>query len=155
MTMNVQLRRDTNGRLVAIDEAGGVHTGVEPVRAFPITDPDAWIALVDAQGHEVMTITNPADLSHESHELLLQELAAREFLPRIEKVIRVSDHRDPQHWHVVTDRGRVEFLLRNTDDIRRLGPHRAILVDMHGVRYYIPNSQQLDAASQRILSRYL
>ena len=38
---------------------------------------------------------------------------------------------------------------------RRLGPHRAILVDMHGVRYYIDDSRQLDAKSRRILSQYL
>ena len=30
-----------------------------------------------------------------------------------------------------------------------------ILVDMHGVRFYIPDSRQLDPKSRRILSQYL
>ena len=41
------------------------------------------------------------------------------------------------------------------EDIRRLGPTRAILVDMHGVRYYVDDSRQLDAKSRRILTQYL
>ena len=54
-----------------------------------------------------------------------------------------------------TDRGPVQFLLGDSDDIRRLGPHRAILLDVHGGRYYIADSRQLDPRSQQILARYL
>lgn len=154
-TAKINLHRDAAGRLVLTDEAGVVHLGIEPIRAFPITDPDGWITLADGQGREVATIENLADLLPETRAIVLQELADREFLPRIERVIRVNDDRDPQRWEVVTDRGPIELLLRNSDDIRRLGPHRAILVDMHGVRFYVPDSRLLDAASQRILSRYL
>ena len=55
----------------------------------------------------------------------------------------------------VTDRGPVRFLLDDSDDIRRLGPHRAILLDVHGGRYYVTDSRQLDPRSQQILARYL
>ena len=148
-----QLHRDESGRLVLTDDAGS-HV-VEPIRAFPVSDPERWISLVDSHGHELVGIPDLNSLPRETSELIRSELAQREFLPRIEKVIKVVDNKEPEVWDVVTDRGPVRFLMRNSDEIRRLGPHRAILLDMYGVRYYIADSRQLDAHSQRILSKYL
>jgi hypothetical protein len=154
-TPEVRLDRDALGRLVYFDEQGVIHVGVEPVRAFPLTDPMRWITLLDGRGKELVEIAELVDMPEKIRELIQRELADREFLPQITRVLRVADDRQPVRWSVETDRGNVEFLLRNTDDIRHLGPHRAILVDMHGVRYYVPDSRQLDAHSQRILSRYM
>jgi hypothetical protein len=151
---SIVLCRDSSGRLVLTDGQGRVHASVEPVRAFPISDPDRLISLLDGRGREVALIDNLADLPGEAAGLIRQELADREFLPRIERIVRVKTHKEPHEWDVVTDRGRVQFLLRD-DDIRRLGPTRAILVDMHGVRFYVPDSRLLDAKSRRILSQYL
>ena len=41
------------------------------------------------------------------------------------------------------------------NDVRRLGANRILLVDTHGIRYLIPDASRLDAASRRILERYL
>jgi len=125
------------------------------VRAFPLSDPERWIALVDTHGHELVTIDDLAKLPAEARQLILSELNGREFLPRIERVVRVQDAKEPEIWDVITDRGPVQFLLGDSDDIRRLGPHRAILLDVHGGRYYIADSRQLDPRSQQILARYL
>jgi hypothetical protein len=149
-----RLHRDPSGRLVFADDHGNVHVGVEPVRAFPISEPDRLISLLDRRGQEIAAINDVADLPAEAAELIRQELADREFLPRIVRVVRVLTSKEPHVWDVITDRGPVQFLLRE-DDIRRLGPTRAIFVDMHGVRFYIPDSRQLDAKSRRILSQYL
>lgn len=153
-TPRFQLHRDSRGRLVLSDEDGQDHVGVEPVRAFPISDPDHWISLVDSRGREVACVADLADLPANHIELIVQELADREFLPQIERIVNVVDSKEPYIWDVQTDRGPVQFLMRE-DEIRRLGPTRAILVDMHGVRYYIPDSRRLDAKSQRILTQYL
>ena len=150
-----RLHRDAAGRLVLTDEQGEIHVGIEPVRSFPISEPMRWLSLLDRGGRELAAIPNLDELPADLRGLILEELADREFLPRIERVIRVLTHKEPHEWEVVTDRGPVKFLLRDTDDIRHLGPTRAILVDMHGVRFYIPDSRQLDARSQRILSQYL
>ncbi len=150
----IALDRDASGRLVFTGSDGAAHVGVAPVRTFPISDPERWIALLDGHGREVAAISDLADLPAATAELVRQELAQREFLPRIERVVHVRTNKEPHEWDVITDRGPVQFLLRD-DDIRRLGPTRAILVDMHGVRYYIADSQQLDAKSRRILSQYL
>jgi Domain of unknown function (DUF1854) len=150
-----RLHRDVAGRLVFTDSAGREHVGVEPVRAFPLSDPERFITLIDNHGREVVTIDNLAELPGESRQLIAAELADREFLPRIERVVRVQDAKEPEIWDVVTDRGPVRFLLGDSEEIRRLGPHRAILLDVHGGRYFIPDSRQLDPRSQHILTRYL
>jgi hypothetical protein len=150
----IALQRDAAGRLIFTDTRGHRHIGVEPIRSFPITDPEKLIAIVDSHGREITSIDNLAELPPEIASLIRQELSDREFLPRIERIVRVKRHKEPHEWDVITDRGQVQFLLRD-DDIRRLGPTRAILVDMHGVRFYIPDSRQLDPKSRRILSQYL
>ena len=151
----VHLHRDEAGRLVFTDGAGREHVGVEPVRAFPLSDPERFITVVDSHGRELLTIDNLAEVPAESRQLLAAELADRQFLPKIERVVRVQDAKEPEIWDVVTDRGPVRFLLGDSEEIRRLGPHRAILLDVHGGRYFIPDSRQLDARSQHILTRYL
>jgi len=148
------LHRNSAGRLILTKAAGEIHVGVEPVRSFPISDPDRLISLVDSHAHELLCIADLADLPSETAALVRQELAGREFLPRIERIVRVKTNKEPHEWDVITDRGPVDFLMRD-DDIRRLGPTRAILVDMHGVRFYIPDSRQLDPKSRRILTQYL
>ena len=151
----IRVRRDEAGHLVYRDSLGREHGGVEPVRAFPLSDPERHITLLDSHGRELLTIDNLADLPAESRQALAAELADRQFLPRIERVVRVQEAKEPEIWDVVTDRGPVRFLLGDSEEIRRLGPHRAILLDVHGGRYFISDSRQLDARSQHILTRYL
>ena len=81
---------------------------------------------------DLLTIDNLAELPAEARQLIAAELADRQFLPRIEQVVRVQDAKEPEIWDVVTDRGPVRFLLGDSEEIRRLGPHRAILLDVHG-----------------------
>jgi len=148
------LGRNAAGRLVLTDSSGRVHEGVEPVRAFPISDADRLVSILDSHGREITCVKDLSDLSDEIASIIRRELADREFLPRIERIVHVKTYMDPHEWDVITDRGRVQFLLRD-DDIRRLGPTKAILVDAHGVRFYIPDSRQMDAKSRRVLSQYL
>ena len=59
---NFTLSRDAYGQLVVTSRNGERHTGVVPVRAFPIGAPDDGIALVNAEGHEVGWADRIADL---------------------------------------------------------------------------------------------
>ena len=45
--------------------------------------------------------------------------------------------------------------MASEDDIRRLGPHKVLVIDTQGIRYLIADTRQLDAASRRRLERYL
>jgi hypothetical protein len=154
-TGSFDLRYDAWGRLVLTDAEGVRHVGVEAVRSFPISDPDRWIALCDGEGREVVSVPSLAALPASVREILEQELARREFVPVIRRILSVPEESEPAQWEVETDRGRTSFLVNTGDDVRRLGPHRALVIDTQGVRYMIDDTNQLDAVSRRILERYL
>ncbi|MCC7083504.1 MAG: DUF1854 domain-containing protein [Pirellulales bacterium] len=150
-----RLEYDSFGRLVLMAADGARHVGVEPVRAFPMTDPQRGLSLVGPDGQELVWIDDPTRLSPQIRETLDHELAAREFAPQILRVLNVSLQVDPCEWEVETDRGTTSFVLRSEEDVRRLDARRALVIDAHGIRYLIPNIQSLDRQSRRILERYL
>ena len=149
-----QLHRDAFDHLVLTDADGRILVGVEPIRAFPISSPEEWISIIDAEGHEVLCMRHPDTLPSEVRIILEEELSRREFVPIIERIASVSADVDPSQWHVETDRGKTTFLLDSEDDVRRLGTYKALFIDTHGIRYLIPDTRALDYASRRILDRY-
>jgi len=149
------LAHDDFGRLVLVDASGQRHVGVEPVRAFPLSDPDQWVSLVDAAGREQIVIRRLGDLPAELRAAVQRELALRDFLPVVQRIVAISTQADPSQWEVETDRGPARFVLASEDDIRRLGPHRAMIVDAQGVRYLIADTRALDAESRKLLANYL
>jgi hypothetical protein len=151
----VALDHDTFGRLVLIDVEGRRHVGVDPVRAFPLSDPQHSISIVNSEGVEVLWIEDLTTLAPRTRKILLDELSRREFMPIIERILSVSSTNDPSRWQVRTDRGETTFLLKSDDDVRRIGTHGAMLIDAAGARYLAPDTRKLDAASRRVLERYL
>jgi hypothetical protein len=150
-----RLDHDSFERLVLTMDDGTQHVGVHPVRGFPISDPQRGLALCTAQGRELVWIDDVASLPADVRSVLQEELAQREFLPKIERIFRISMQTEPCEWEVQTDRGRTKFLLKSRDDVRRLDRQRAIVTDAHGIRYLIADPQSLDRPSRRILERYL
>ena len=57
------------------DDAEQRFVGVDPVRAFPISDPNHWISFTDDQGSEVFCLRSLDGLAPESRRLLEQEAA--------------------------------------------------------------------------------
>ncbi len=151
----LKLIRGTDGLLQAIETSGQHYSGLTPIRMFPLTDPNKWIVLVDRQGREVTTITNPKDLDAASAELLAEELKCREFVPQIDRILWISGNSEPCQWRVSTDRGITEFVLNDEKDIRRLGAHGVLIIDAHGIRYLIPDDRQLDRYSRRVVEWYI
>lgn len=149
------LATDAWGRLVLIDSQGMRHEGVEPVRAFPLSDPQRWVAICDAEGAELAFVEDLNRLPPAVREVLDEALARRDFVPVVERILSVSVDVEPSEWEVKTDRGLTRFLLTSDDGVRRLGPSEAMLVDNHGTRYLISDIRRLDAHSRRLLDRFL
>ena len=150
-----RLSRNAFGRLVFTGADGAVHESVAPVRAFPIAAPQAGVALVSVDGHELAWIDHPADLPQDIRQLLEEELASREFMPEIRHIRRVSSFATPSTWQVQTDRGDTAFLLRGEEDIRRLAGNTLVIADKHGIQFLIRDVNMLDRHSRRILDRFL
>ncbi|CAB1367759.1 DUF1854 domain-containing protein [Denitratisoma oestradiolicum] len=150
-----QLSRNAFGRLVFTGADGETHSGVVPVRAFPIAAPDEGLALVNGEGHEVAWIERLADLPDAQRNLLEEELAGREFMPEIRRLRSVSSFATPSTWQVETHRGDTSFVLKGEEDIRRLGHHTLLIADSHGIPFLIRDLQSLDRHSRKLLDRFL
>ncbi len=150
-----QLHRDSYGQLEFIAENGERHIGVVPVRAFPIAEPDVGIALVNTEGHEVGWIERTADLPPEIGQLIEEELASREFVPEIERIVAVSSFACPSTWQVVSNRGEATLLLKGEEDIRRLSQTCLMIADTHGIQFLIRDLGKLDRHSRKLLDRFL
>jgi hypothetical protein len=154
---NVQfsLSRDSFGHLVLIDSSGIVHHNVSPVRAFPISNPQESIAIVDREGHELIWLDSLDQASELNRTLIHEELASREFMPVLTRIKDVSTFATPSTWYVDTNRGATQFVLRGEEDIRRVNKSMFLVADNHGVQYLIQDIQSLDKHSRRLLDRFL
>jgi hypothetical protein len=82
-------------------------------------------------------------------------LERREFVPIVKRIISVSGNSEPCQWQVETDRGLTSFILKDENDVRRLGENSVLVVDSYGIRYLIPDRKTLDAHSRRIIEWYV
>lgn len=151
------LVRDPLGQLVCTLTDGTEHTGVTPVRAFPIGAPDEGLSLVSIEGREVAWAPRLSALPRNERELLEDELATREFVPAIQRILSVSTFSTPSTWQLDTDRGPVEMVLKAEEDIRRLpGTQAALLITSgHGIVFRVPSMRSMDRHSRRLIERFL
>jgi hypothetical protein len=148
------LERDALGRLVFIDAEGAHHVGVYPVRAFPITEPDAGISIMDQSGKELCWFDSIAAIPVGELALIEEELAAREFIPVIEKITKVSTFATPSIWDIETDRGPTRIRLKGEEDIRRIAGNILLIADSNGLQFLIKDSTRLDKVSKKLLDRF-
>jgi hypothetical protein len=149
-----QLKRDSLGRLVFIDAHGHSHIGIYPVRAFPITAPGAGVGIMDQSGKEVHWYPDVAAIPSSELKLIEEELAAREFMPVIEKITKVSTFATPSVWDIETDRGPTRIRLKGEEDIRRIAGNTLLIADSNGLQFLIKDSTQLDKVSKKLLDRF-
>ena len=155
MTTAFQLRRNSFGKLVFTGPDGEEVVGITPVRAFPIQAPTRGISLVRDGGKEVAWIDDLATLPEESRKLVTEELEGREFIPEILSIKSVSSFATPCTWHVKTDRGDTEFVLKVDEDIRRVGEASLLIADSHGINFLVRDMFRIDKHSRKILDRFL
>jgi len=149
------LSRNQAGRLLLTLEDGHVYEGVVPVRAFPLQAPEQFVAFMSVEGKEVAWVDELSTCPQDMRDLITQEIASRELMPTIERIVSVSTLSTPSTWEVITDRGATKLILKGEEDIRRLTGATLIITDSHGLRFILPDMQALDKNSRRILDRFL
>jgi len=154
MNKTHQLERDALGNLIFIDAKGERHVGVFPVRAFPITAPSAGIGIMNQSGKEVCWFPDVALIPEVELALIEEELAAREFMPVIERITQVSTFATPSIWDIETDRGPTRIRLKGEEDIRRIAGNTLLIADSNGLQFIIKDSTQLDKVSKKLLDHF-
>ena len=154
-TVDFQLTHNLVGRLVFTASDGKVSDGVYPVRAYPISAPDDGLSLLGQDGHELAWIASLFSLPSDLRTIIEEELAKREFMPEINRILHVSSFATPSTWQVETNRGVAELILKAEDHIRRLTPTSLLIADSHGIHFIIRDIDQLDNHSRKLLDRFL
>jgi hypothetical protein len=149
------LVKDELGQWLATLADGSVHRSVTVVRAFPILAPDEAISVIDVEGHELCWIEQASELNETVRTAVMLALQTREFMPEILSVEHVSSFATPSVWTVQTTRGKCEFTLKGEEDIRRVSAQTLIVADAHGVQFLIRDLPSLNAASRKLLDRFL
>ncbi len=152
------LSRNTEGRLVlhglkgeGADEAASV----QAVCCFPWSKPHEYISLRDDKGHELVLIETLEELTGEQRQLIEEELALRNFLPRVTQILSISDQMEFFHWEVLTTAGPRSFLTRRHERPRQLGNGQMMIRDICNDIYLVNRSEDMDAKSLRLLWVYL
>jgi hypothetical protein len=124
------------------------------VRAFPIAAAQEGLSLVGPDGHELAWVDRMDALTPAARVLVEEELAVREFMPRIAQLLSVSTFTVPSTWSVRTDRGATKFVLKAEEDIRRLAGGQLLITSADGVQF-LADRFALDKASRKLLERFL
>ncbi|MBR3919719.1 MAG: DUF1854 domain-containing protein [Clostridia bacterium] len=135
---------------------GKIIENLEPRRLFPVSGMSKYITLIDEKGKEQAIIRNIDTLMSESKKVI--EACLREYylIPKITRILEVTDKFGLLKWTVETDRGNQTFEIRNRhSDIKLLYDGRVLVRDTSDNRYEIPNYKQLDKHSLMLLSSEL
>ncbi len=124
-------------------------------RAFPRSNPDQFVSLMDELGHEIGIIEDPKKLDAASRDLLEAELKAIYFVPTITAIRAVVSKGTGSLWTVNTDDGEYTFRILGRDALKGDNPPTLEIADEHGKRYKIDNYWDLDAQSRELTSDLL
>ena len=123
--------------------------------AFPQSNPDQFVSLMDELGHEIGMIENPKKLDTASRDLLEAELKAIYFVPAISAVTSVVSKGTGSQWTIDTDDGEYTFRIQGRDALKGDEPPAIEITDENGKRYRIDNYWDLDAESRDLTSDLL
>jgi len=149
------LHRRADGRLVLRRENVEGETPVQVACCFPWTHPYEFISLRDDKGREQKLIENLHELASPLREMVEDELAQRNFMPRITGIEAITGEIELFHWKVITHVGPRRFLTRRSDHPRKLANGDVLIKDVSNDLYLIRNPKGLDAKSLKLLWVYL
>ncbi len=150
-----ELSRDEWSHLKLTDSAGHEYCNVSVVPLFPISASKQWVSLVSAEGEEIACLDSIQGLSASNILLLEEELALREFIPIIEKIVSVSGITEPCEWFVETNHGPTSFVLKTEEDVRRISAKAVNITDANGIRYIVDDMKNLDKRSRSFVEWYV
>ena len=149
MTDSFELVLDEQGRLVLRRAGMDDVTDVRVRRAFPWSEPSAFVSIRDAEGKELLLIDSLEPLDDRRRSVIERALGDASFIPRITAVQDVDVRFGYQQWKVKTDRGPAEFRVQEREDIRFLPDGRFRIKDADGTVYEMVRLDQLDEHSRR------
>jgi hypothetical protein len=125
---------------------------VKPAWAAPLSHPNAYLALLDGKGKEIVTLADPTTLPTASWAAAQEELRRRYLTATVTAISHARQEFGATYWTVGTDRGPRDFVTQNLqENAIWLGDTHLLLLDVDGNRFEVPDIGALDAASRHLL----
>lgn len=130
-------------------ENGECYEALEPRRLFPVSNLETYVTLLNKDGEEIAIIRAINDLSEQSKKVIRASLDNYYLVPKITRIISVTEKYGTLRWEVETDRGVKSFDIRNRNHDIKVQKSGAVRVrDADDNRYVIDDYKALDAHSR-------
>ncbi len=149
----LELTLDEDGQLWAL-APDSERLAVFARRAFPLSEPDSYVSLVDEHHFERACFVTLDVLPEAMRGVLLRALEKGDFLPKIQRIRAIVQEATFSRWQVDTDRGPRNFIVDQEDHVRPLEDGRHLISDSHGMRYLVPVPGALEPVSRKLLARF-
>ena len=125
------------------------------IMAFPISSRNRLVAVRDTRGEEIGIIRDISNMDPHSRKIVSAEVEKSYFMPRILKVLDVTEKLNVGTWKVETNRGSRTFQVRRPrQNLRKIGP-RIIIRDVDGNRYEICDWTKLSLRGRSQVEEYI
>ena len=147
-------RRDNQPPTLSV--AGDLYFNVRIRQAFPLSYESRYITFFDQEDEYLGLVADPSACDEDSFRIIQDEIEWRYFRPKINRVVEMEGRGGTSFFTVETDRGEVKIPMRDLrEGMVELSPDRILITDEHGNRYEIPDLEQLDRRSRRLIRRLI
>lgn len=148
----------TSGGFAALSFDGKEYARVGVYLTFPLTDPESFISIreADEKAKEIGVIRALSDLDSRQQEIIREQIRLRYFMPMITKILDIKDEYGYAYWHVVTGFGVCRFTTQMSGDaVISLSDVRLLVTDIDGNRYEIPDFTKLGIGEKKKLDLFI
>ena len=128
---------------------------VRPAWASPVKHPGKYLCLMDGKDREIVMFTDGLrEVDKENRAILEAELHRRYLTSQVKSIEHAHTEFGSTYWTVETERGKREFVTQSLQENAQWhSPTHLMLIDVDGNRFEIRDTAQLDADSQRMLTK--
>jgi hypothetical protein len=146
-------KTEDGGLLIKLAKGTQQRVVVRP--CFPWTHPTEYLSVRDSKGNELAVIDHLADLSESSREAVTEALREARFTFQITAILEIEKDFELRTWKVNTEQGNRRFQTKFGDWPHTLPEGGVVIRDLSGDLYHIPDPEQLDKHSAKILWAFL
>ncbi|MGE0529116.1 MAG: DUF1854 domain-containing protein [Bdellovibrionales bacterium] len=156
----IELDVGVNGDLQARIQGEPLYRGVFALRCFPVSYPESYISLrfhaPDGRLRELGLIRDLERWPEDAKKLIREALTRRYLFHRIERVYQVRKFSQFLAFQTQTHLGRVDFVVRYTNDaIKKYGERGRLLMDIEDNLYVIPDVLRMRSSDRSTFDRYV
>ncbi len=124
--------------------------------AFPYESRDTYVSVLDIHEDEIGIIVDLNDIDEASRAVAAAEIKRRYYMPEIISIKAMKEKSGFGYWEVNTTEGDMSFTVwDNFKNIVKIGTDKAVIFDVSGNRFCVPELSKLDKKSRRKIELYL